>query len=131
MIKGAAKQPDSDRPTVTPQQVAEIAGQLADKFVALAWTAAVAGLREGELFALERRDVDLLHKTVSVTKQAQTVAGKRLVIAPKSREGVRTVSVPDFLASALEQHLAAHVGPEASALVFTNTLHEGHPSFSY
>jgi integrase len=85
----------------------------------------VAGLREGELFALERPDVDLLHKTVSVTKQAQTVGGERLVAPPKSREGVRKVSIPDFLASALERHLVAHVGPEPSALVFTNT--DGNP----
>ncbi|HUC14057.1 MAG TPA: site-specific integrase [Acidimicrobiales bacterium] len=119
-IKSAGNQPASDRPTVEPGQVGEIAGELAARYVAMTWTAALSGLREGELFALERRDIDLLDKTITVTKQAQDTAAGRVVTAPKSEAGRRTVSIPDFLASALEGHLAAHVGAEAMALVFTN-----------
>lgn len=119
-IKGAGSQPTSDRPTVSPVQVEEIAGELPPHYVAMTWTAALSGLREGELFALERRDVDLLRKTIAVSKQAQDTAAGRVVTAPKSQAGVRQVSIPDFLVSILGRHLAAYVGADATALVFTN-----------
>ncbi len=49
------------------------------RYEALTWTAALSGLHEGEMFALERQDVDLLHRTISVTKQAQNVGNQRIV----------------------------------------------------
>jgi integrase len=140
-IKGAAQQPTRERPSVSLDQVQEIAQALAlrprlccnrghlqsehepdYRYEALVWTAALAGLREGELFALQRRDVDLLHKTINVSKQAQTVAGERQVGAPKSAAGVRMVAIPSSLAEVLERHLATYVRPEPDTLVFTSEL---------
>ncbi|HTW06565.1 MAG TPA: site-specific integrase [Acidimicrobiales bacterium] len=140
-IKGAGQQPVRERPSLGLDQVQEVAHALAlrprlccnrghlqseheadYRYEALVWTAALAGLREGELFALERRDVDLLHKTISVSKQAQTVAGERHVGPPKSAAGERSVAIPASLAAVLEKHLATYVGAEPHALVFTSEM---------
>jgi hypothetical protein len=64
--------------------------------------------------------VDLLHKTINVSKQAQTVAGERQVGAPKSAAGVRIVAIPSSLAEVLERHLATYVRPDPDTLVFTS-----------
>jgi integrase len=90
------------------------------RYEALAWTAALSGLRGGELFALERQDVDLLHRTLSVTKQAQNVGKQRVVGPPKSAAGSRVVVIPTRLAAMLDLHLATYVGPRPDALVFTS-----------
>ena len=54
-----------------------------------------SGLRRGELLGLQRRDVDPLHYTVIVERQAQELTGLGHVLTPpKSEAGRRTVGRP-------------------------------------
>lgn len=69
-----------------------------------------AGLRRGELTALLWSDVDLLAHTISVTKSYD--ARHKSVKSTKTAAGIRTVPIPDILASCLAS--AEH----SSALVF-------------
>jgi integrase len=88
--------------------------------------AAFAGLRTGESLGLRRGDVDLLHGEVVVEHQAQEIAGSgRVVLAPKSEAGRRTVALPAVVVEALEHHLAAFSGPQTDSPVFTGP--EGSP----
>lgn len=90
------------------------------RYEALVWAAALSGLREGELFALERQDINILHKTITVGKQAQKIGNRREVVPPKSAAGNRVVTIPAILATILDEHLSNYVGPDRSALVFTS-----------
>ena len=56
-----------------------------------------AGLRKGELLALQWPDIDFSADTVSITKAASVVAGEQICKAPKTKSGSRVVSIPHFL----------------------------------
>jgi len=73
-----------------------------DRYRALWATAMYAGLRLGELFALDWKNVDLETDLIHVRWSYDDRAGRR--VKPKSRAGLRTVP----LASALRTHLIAH-----------------------
>ncbi len=131
-IKGAGNEPAPERPKPTLEMIDAVVANLNDRYChrnhkpsdhryeALTWTAALSGLREGEMFALERQDVDLLHRTISVTKQAQNVGNQRIVGPPKTTAGNRVVVIPATLAAMLDTHLATYVGPRPDSLVFTS-----------
>lgn len=70
-IKGAGVEPADERPLPTLTQVHELAATVQPQLRALVLLAAFGGLRRGELLALTRRDVDLLHRTVTVRLQRQ------------------------------------------------------------
>jgi integrase len=77
-------------------------------------------LRWGEATALRRSDVDTAAGTVRVqVAYVQLRDGSMVQGPPKSRAGVRTVSLPAAVVARLVEHLAQHVGPERDALVFT------------
>ena len=90
-IKGAGDDKTPARPEPTMEMIVAIVEKLGDRYrlndyyrnkvsdqryQALVWTAALSGLREGELFALERQDINILHRTISVTKQAQKIGNQ-------------------------------------------------------
>lgn len=56
-----------------------------------------AGLRKGELLALEWSDIDFENNTVTVSKAVSVVAGKQITKEPKAETSRRTVSIPHFL----------------------------------
>jgi integrase len=86
------------------------------RYKALVLLAGFGGLRRGELLGLRRGDIDVLHRTVEVERQAiQMNSGERLVSAPKTVAGIRKVHVPSLVADVLADHLANFVPPEADA----------------
>ena len=109
-IKGAGADNTPERPQPTMEMIGVIVEKLNDRYrlndhyrnkvsdkryEALVWTAALSGLREGELFALERQDVNILQRTISVTKQAQKIgSNRREVSPPKSPADNRVVTIP-------------------------------------
>jgi integrase len=72
-----------------------VAGGVPSRHRALILTAGFTGLREGELFGLRRRDVDLLHGTITVRrKRLRLASGQIIEDGPKSDAGRRTVALP-------------------------------------
>jgi integrase len=98
------------------------------------WLAALgSGLRLGELLALTWDDIDLAAGALSVTKSAQVIAGERVTSTPKTRAGVRRVTLPGDVVAALRAHRATQAAQRLAApwhgdgpawlggeLVFTN-----------
>jgi integrase len=85
----------------SPQEASALLAALeADR--ALWATAMYAGLRAGELMALDWQSVDLAHNLIHVRWSYDERSGQR--VEPKSRAGIRTVP----LAAALRTHLTAH-----------------------
>ncbi len=78
------------------------------------------GLRTGESLGLRRRDVNLLHAEISVTRQSQELeGGQRFIERTKSDAGRRVLSMPRIVIEALDHHLANFTAPEPDALLFT------------
>jgi integrase len=70
--------------------------------------------------ALERRDINLAAGTIEVRRAFVEVRGKGLIAGPpKSRAGLRRVSLPHAVVVELRKHLVAYVEAEPSSLVFT------------
>ncbi len=78
------------------------------------------GLRLGELLALTRRRIDVLHGTVEVVGSTyERTDGTVVVGPPKSAAGRRKVTIPPHVVPELEGHLRDHVGAKADAPLFS------------
>lgn len=75
----------------------EITKEVPEQFRVLYNLAIYAGLRKGELLALEWSDIDFENNTVKVCKACSVVAGEQITKCPKTRTSNRTVSIPAFL----------------------------------
>ncbi len=99
-------------------EVATLTAVIDPRYRALVPLAAYCGLRAGELGALRRKHVDLLHRTITVVEQVQTIWGEHVVSSPKSLASRRAVALPGLVIAALEAHLAAYAEPGPEGLVF-------------
>jgi integrase len=121
-IKGAGVERPKERPIATIEQVYALADAIEPRYRALVLTATFTGLRLGELRALTRRHLDLLHATVHVVEQMQELSHGELIVGPpKSEAGKRTVAIPPALIPELEAHLGRWAAPGPDGLVFCGT----------
>ncbi len=85
---GFDKEPTTERPTASVDQVWRLAALMPPRFRALVIFAAFTGLRWGELVALRLRDVDLDAGVVHVVRKfAELQNGERVPGRPKSDAG--------------------------------------------
>ena len=103
---------------LTPSQVNDLAREIDDRYRALIYTGAYAGLRAGELAALKTSSIELgdLGGTISVTSAASEVRG-RLSFGPTKTGRSRSVAIPRFLCIMLAEHLKRY--PSLECFVFT------------
>lgn len=78
------------------------------------------GLRQGELFALEWRDIDFDLRTMRIERQAANHGGKITVKSPKTKNGRRTLDLAEEVVWALHdrRRVAMREGLAGSPLVF-------------
>jgi integrase len=118
-IKGYDRYHTPERPVANVDQVLALADVVPDRYRALVLTAALTGLRWGELAALRRSDVDLSAGVVRVPRKLAALRNGMAFGPPKSEAGVRAVALPASLVEELRTHLARFAGGGAEALVFT------------
>jgi integrase len=119
-IPGADQEYPAERPVLTVDQVMRLAGKVPERYRALILVATFGCLRWGEVSALQRCDIDLRAGTVRVRAAFTEQRGKGKVLGPpKSRAGVRTVSLPAAVLPVLEEHLRVHVKEWPHSFVFT------------
>jgi integrase len=107
----------SERVILSASEVATLAEAITPRYGLLIYTAAYTGLRAGELGALRRRDVDLLHGVLNVERALKDVSG-HLIFGSTKTARARRVGLPKFLVDMLSEHLEA-LGGGPDALVFT------------
>jgi integrase len=90
-------------------------GQLAR---ALLVTAAMTGMRRGELLGLRWRDVDYTNRRVWVRR---SVGLGGVVKEPKTRKSIRAIALPRMVADELEAHWKASTFRAADDYVFAST----------
>ena len=106
-MKGAAVENAPERPTASVAEVAALAEAMPEHLRVTVLLAAWCQLRRGELLGLRRRDVDLLHGSVSVAvTRTKLMSGEMIDKAPKSDAGRRTVAVPSHVLPALHDSSA-------------------------
>ncbi|WP_208027476.1 tyrosine-type recombinase/integrase [Rhabdothermincola sediminis] len=119
VIKGAGQEKAPERPIASIPQVFEIADTIEPRFRAMVLVGAFVGLRLGEMLALTRERIDLLHGRIKVVEQYQELKdGTHILGPPKSDAGIRTVAIPAMLKPELEAHLATYAAPGKKGLVF-------------
>lgn len=62
-----------------------------------------AGLRKGELLALEWSDVDFKNDTISVTKSTGVVNGVQIIKDPKTKNSHRVIAIPKSLTARIKR----------------------------
>lgn len=105
----------------TAKELTAILSKLPDRLRLFAYVEAFGGLRFGEAVRLERQDFEQSddgHVTVNVTCQAQRIDGKWLIRPPKSSEGIRRVTLPEWLTPIVEDHLNRYVGVFPASKIF-------------
>lgn len=126
ILKNAGRERPAERPIANLPQVFALADAADPRCRAMFLVATFCSLRFGELIALTRRRVDLLHGLVHVVEQyVELVDGTRVLGPPKTAAGQRTVAIPRQIVAELDDHLARYGGPGPDGLVFPSP--EGEP----
>jgi integrase len=79
---------------------------------------AYSGMRIGEVLSLRRDDVSADGRVVRVDERQAEIGGRLDYDVPKNHQK-RPVTLPAFVAEALAEHVAAHVGPGPDSLLWT------------
>ncbi len=107
----------------TKEEYQKFAEEMMDKpvsyyaFQMLYWT----GIREGELLALTPADFDFERGTVKISKTYQRLKGKDLITSPKTKKSNRTIQMPDFLCTEMQEFFAMQYGLKKKDRIFTVT----------
>ena len=119
-VKGAAQDRTAERLIPTVAEVQALADAMPDRLALLVLLAAWCGFRRGELLALRRSDVDLLHGSIRIERTFHQLRDGSLIIGPpKTDAGRRTIHYPPTLADAVAEHLSSYVGADPESLLFT------------
>lgn len=120
-VRGADRENPAERPVLTVAQVFALADAMRYRRLrVMILVTAFATLRWGEVSALRRRDVAPDGSWLRVTVAHTEVTGRGIVVGPpKSRAGVRTVTIPEAIRPEIVKHLMTYVDPGPDALLFT------------
>ena len=116
---GAGVERSPERPVASISQVYGLADAIEDRYRLMVLLGTFCGFRLGELLALRRERIDVLHRRVIVSEQMQELAdGTRHYGPLKTAAGVRTVALPPHLVADVEDHLLHWTGPAPTDLLF-------------
>ena len=118
VIKGASREHVEEQAIPTPAEVDALAEAVDPRYRAMIWLAGACGLRFGELAALRRDRVDLLHKEVRVAESVPELIGEEHFAGPpKTEAGRRTVAIPSSIVPIVSEHLEK-IGSQPETLLF-------------
>lgn len=78
------------------------------------------GMRKGELFALQRKDIDLEIGIINIDESYQRIAKEDVYTSPKTPNSVRKVEIPKFLTEIIKQYLDTCYHLKKDDYVFTH-----------
>jgi integrase len=111
-----------DITVLSAEEIAELAAAMPEWCRSWVWVAAYTGLRWSEMIGMQRRDIDLLRRTMSVRRQIIEVGSRFEGFGePKTAAGRRTIDLPPFLCEIIKDQLAERAQSGTKGLVFVNT----------
>jgi len=105
---------------ITGDEVAALTSKMPENLSAAVILAAWAGLRRGEILALDRGDMSEDGSVVAVSKGYTCAGGVAAIGPPKTASSIRRVDVPPHVRAALIEHLATHVRAGQHAPLFAD-----------
>lgn len=127
-IPGAGSPHHPERRTASLEEITLLANEVPQRYRAAIFLAAFSSMRSGELFGLQRRNVNVAESCVTVEHQLSPYASdSQLLIPTKSAASRRTIYLPEPIMKVLEAHLKDYTEESDSALVFTTST--GKPIF--
>lgn len=112
---------DREQRFLSQQEANRLVLATAPRVQVMVLVAIYGGLRFGELCALRRRDIDLAKGTVRVRETLVDVGGAVQFGPPKTKNSLRTVTLPRSVTEQLRQHLESYTEDTPDALVFTGS----------
>jgi integrase len=120
-IEGGGVEHHPEQRTVSLAQLDGLADAVDRRYRALVLCAGLGGVRQGELFALRRSDLDLGTGVLRIRrKRIRLASGEVIEGEPKSRAGRRDVVLPAPVVDELRAHLGHFTAHGADAYVFTS-----------
>jgi integrase len=120
-IEGGGSERPPEQRFASVAELLELAALVPKRYRALILLAGLGGLRQGELFALRRRDIDLDRGVVRVERKRLRLASGAVIEGdPKSAAGRRLVALPAVVTAELRTHLATCCGDADDNYVFTS-----------
>ena len=107
----------------TKEEYKRFAEEMMDKplsyyaFQLLYW----CGIRSGELLALTPADFNFKKKTLRINKSYQRLKGEDVISTPKTKNGVRTVIMPQFLCDEMQDCLKLYYSLKPDDRIFPVT----------
>ena len=104
----------------TYEEFCEFADAMIDKhalwmlFNVLFWT----GMRLGEVMALTIEDIDFDNYKIRINKSYCRLDGKDIIGPPKTEASIRTISMPDGLATDLKEYIDSMYHPKSQTRLF-------------
>lgn len=116
--------PKGKRCAPTEKEIQTIIAHKDDEFGFFAFFLLCTGLRKGEALALEKHDIDLQKKQITVTKALtmSNYTSRPKVKEPKTESGTRTVPIIDILIDPLQKQMKGK-----SRYLFPARPYHGHP----
>ncbi len=97
-IEGAGVEAHPEQRIIGIKELYKLAEGMPERYRALVLAAGLGGIREGELFALRRSDIDLDSGVVRIRrKRLRLASGEVIEGEPKSKAGRRVVALPNLL----------------------------------
>lgn len=121
-----ASQSNRKRPIVLvePEQMDVIVATMPERLALWPVLAMWCALRFGEVAELRRKDIDVKRSRLHIARAVVEVKGVGAVVGtPKSRAGVRHVTIPPHILPRVVAHLDEHVAKHPDALLFP--MHPG------
>ena len=107
----------SEKRFLSPTEITRLAEAIPPRFKTLVLAAAYTGARFGELAALDTDHYQPLRRSIRIDRTLSEVRGQLHLGQPKTRAARRTLILPEWLADALDEHLATW--PPTDGLIFT------------
>jgi len=119
-IKGADSMKTKERNIATPDQVAQLAVAVPERYSAAVILAAYSSMRCGEMFGLQRKNINTKENSITIEHQLANRKYESEMFAPtKTDSSMRTVEIPADLMFILESHMQRFTAVDLDALVFT------------
>jgi len=120
-VVGAATERAAERPVATVAEIEALAKTVPGRLRLLVELATWCQLRRGELLGLQRNDVDMLDATIRIERSRTFKRdGSSLTKSPKTKSGMRTLSIPSNVMRTLADHLDEFTAKDNDAPLFTS-----------
>ena len=110
----------------TPEQLRTFLDRTRDHWLHPVWTLlAYTGCRLGEVLALEWTDVDLVIGRITIAKSTQRINGAQVTTEPKTRAGIRAITLPRESVETLRLHAERRLATGSGSDVYAHLVFLG------